>query len=155
LIKTKDKQMLTKLNPKRIAGFTLVELMIVVAIIGIIASIAYPSYDNYITRSKRSDGMSALILAAQSYERSRSNKFDDNVPLATIITTQVPVEGGTAYYTLSNTAQATGGYTLTATPVGSLVGKDGPLTLTNTGARTWTDKDSALSNCWPEGGNTC
>jgi type IV pilus assembly protein PilE len=155
LSKAKDKLMLTKLNPKRIAGFTLVELMIVVAIIGIIASIAYPSYSNYVTRSKRADGMSALMLAAQAYERYRSNKFDYNVPLATIFASQVPVEGGTAYYTLSNTAQATGGYTLTATPVGSMAGADGPLTLTNTGARTWTDKDSALSNCWPEGGNTC
>lgn len=147
--------MFEKLNSNKKAGFTLVELMIVVAIIGIIASIAYPSYDNYVTRSKRADGMSALMLAAQSYERYRSNKFDYNVPLATVFATQVPVDGGTAYYSLSNTAQATGGYTLTATPVGSLAGKDGALTLTNTGVRTWTDKDGALNNCWPEGGSTC
>lgn len=140
---------------KKHSGFTLIELMIVVAIIGIITAIAYPSYDQYVTRSKRADAMSALMLAAQSYERYRANKYDYNTALANIFATQVPVEGGTAYYTLENTALASGGYTLTATPVNSMAGKEGPITLTNTGARTWTDKGGTANTCWPEGGNTC
>ncbi len=132
------------------SGFTLVELMIVVAIVGIIASIAYPSYDEYITRSKRGDAMSALMLASQAMERYRSNPpYSYDVPaLSDIFATQVPVEGGTAYYNLTLTSDATS-YTLTATPTGSMSGKK-TLTLTNTGARTW-----GGDSCWPESGSTC
>ena len=53
----------------RRAGFTLVELMIVVAIIGILASIAYPGYANYITRSRRIEGQMAMLDIMQQQER--------------------------------------------------------------------------------------
>lgn len=131
-------------------GFTLVELVIVVAIIGIIATIAYPSYDQYITRAKRGDAMSALMLASQAMERYRSNPpYSYDVPaLADISAVQVPVEGGTAYYDLTLNSNDTT-YTLTATPTGSMSGKK-VLTLTHTGARTW-----GGDACWPEAGSTC
>ena len=142
--------MVNKMIKAKQSAFTLVELMIVIAIIGIIASIAYPSYDQYITRAKRGDAMTALMLASQAMERYRSNPpYSYDVPsLSDIFATQVPVEGGTAYYTLSLVNDVTS-YTLTATPTGSMSGKK-ILTLTNTGARTW-----GADNCWPEGGNTC
>lgn len=133
------------------SGFTLVELMIVVAIIGIIASIAYPSYNQYVTRAKRGDAMSALMLASQAMERKRSNppySYELSGGLSDVFATQVPVEGGTAYYTLSAVSDATS-YTLTATPTGSMAGKS-VLTLTNTGTRTWGGE-----SCWPESGSTC
>jgi len=131
-------------------AFTLVELMIVVGIIGIIASIAYPAYERHIATSKRSDAMTALMLASQAMERYRSNPpYDYNVgSLSNVFATQVPVEGGTAYYNLSMNNTATS-YTITASPTGSMTGKD-PLTLTNTGARTWGAKA-----CWPEGASSC
>lgn len=136
---------------KRQSGFNLIELMIVVAIVGILASIAYPSYQDYVIKSKRADGMAALMNAAQAMERYKVNNYNYSVAdLGTVFATQVPTDGaGAAYYTLSVAATATT-YTLTATPVNSMAGKDDPLTLTHTGAKTWGAK-----TCWPEGGNGC
>ncbi|MBB3185463.1 type IV pilus assembly protein PilE [Halomonas fontilapidosi] len=56
-------------STRRSAGFTLIELMIAVAVIGILASIAIPSYQGYVERARVSDGQSGLMQAAQEMER--------------------------------------------------------------------------------------
>ena len=56
-------------SKKNSAGFTLIELMIVVAIVGILAAIAYPSYQEQVRKSRRSDAMNALSTAAAMQER--------------------------------------------------------------------------------------
>jgi len=135
-------------------GFTLIELMIVVAIIGIISAIAYPSYEQYVIRSKRNEAMAALTNAVQAMERFRAANFNYDVAgdnLGSIFATTVPVDGpaASAYYTLSLEADATT-YTLIATPINSMAGKDDPLSISENGSKTW-----GAQSCWPEGTSSC
>ena len=63
-------------STRRSAGFTLIELMIAVAIIGILASIAYPSYQNYVKNARVSEGQAALMQAAQEMERCYTQFYE-------------------------------------------------------------------------------
>jgi len=62
-------------NLKKAKGFTLVEVMIVVVIIGIIAAVGFPSYTDYVRKSRRADGHLALLSAVQSMERCKTTRF--------------------------------------------------------------------------------
>ena len=62
----------TQIKPFRPNGFTLIELMITVAVVGILTAIALPSYQSYVERSRRADGRAALLRAAQWMERAAS-----------------------------------------------------------------------------------
>jgi type IV pilus assembly protein PilE len=134
----------------RSRGFSLIELMIVVAIIGIIAAIAYPSYTKYVQRSHRAEIAELMAEAAQTLERhySRAGQYTNstNPP----VTTADPV--GNAWYTLAVNRQ-TATFTLVATPVaGTMMAADmcGNFTLDNTGARgnTGTSAGATTAICW-------
>jgi type IV pilus assembly protein PilE len=138
-------------------GFTLIELMITVAIVGILASIAYPSYQASVMKSRRADAQGALLGFANSMERyfTVNNKYtgagagggDTGIP--TIFSATSPVDGGTAYYNLTISAATISTYTLNATPTGVQAGdKCGTLTLTHTGVKGFTGTGVTAADCW-------
>ena len=140
-------------------GFTLIELMIVVAIVGILSAIAYPSYAEYIRKGHRADARAGLLQAQQWLER------------ASTATGVYPVSGSAPYYALppaltwdgDDTKRYTIGFqgaptnatfTLVATrKVGSPQATDrcGDFTLTHTGTRNtvnYTAGTDPLRDCW-------
>ena len=92
----------SKLSHKRITGFTLVELMIVVAIVGILAAIAYPSYIDSVRKGKRAEGRAAVTALLQQQERyfTQNNtyvKFDVGAaPAALALKDYSATDGGRA-----------------------------------------------------------
>lgn len=134
-------------------GFTLIELMIVVAIIGIIAAVAYPSYQEYVRSAKRADAQAALMELSHYMERyytGNGRYVDDTGKAPALPFTQAPKDGSTKAYDLDFAAQSptASTYVLVAVPTGSMADDNcGTLTLSNTGAKGQKDGATA-ARCW-------
>ena len=146
------------LHPRQ-AGFTLIELMVVVAIVAIIFAFAFPSYERYIVRAKRAVGQNVLMQVADRQQQF----FMDNKSFAANLTnlgfTANPFlidDDGSSTVTgdpdavcsvaLSNVTATT--WTATATPVNGQLSRDtscGNLTINQAGAK---GKSGAGDNCW-------
>ena len=140
---------------KRVSGFTLIELMIVVAVIAILSAIAVPAYLRYGYRARRPDGQQLLLTIANAEERyySTNNQYTKDVTELGYPSSPAVSEKG--YYQVTVTTADSGQtYTATAapTPGDSQVGDAcGDLSITNTGDKQPdSTKTSANSNgsCW-------
>jgi type IV pilus assembly protein PilE len=95
-------------------GFTLIELMIVVAIIAIIASIAYPSYTDYVARAKRGDAKVSLLTLQLAQEKYRASNPTYGTTMAQLSLISTSNEN---YYTIAITSSTSTSYVATATPL--------------------------------------
>ena len=125
-------------------GFTLIELMIVVAIVAILTMLAYPSYLKYIVRTSREAAQSQLLelstteekifLNSNAYTSSVTGAYTGNAAGGLGVTSGNSSDGK---YAIS-AAAATNTFTLTATPVaGTTQVGDGNITINQSGARVW------------------
>lgn len=141
---------------RRQKGFTLIEVMIVVAIIGILSAIALPSYNEYIRRGHRADARAGLLQAQQWLERASTatGVYPTALPNALQWKNADGTDDLTKRYTIAFQALNTNAaYTLTATPRGAQIGdKCGTYTLSNTGLRGANGKTSDQAgynpDCW-------
>ncbi|QDF97534.1 pilus assembly protein [Azoarcus sp. DD4] len=123
----------------RPAGFSLIELMIVVAVIGILAAIAYPNYQEYVVKTNRTAAKSFLMEVAQRQQQYLLDAREYAADLTTLGMT-VPADVS-RYYTVSITGVAAGDsppdFVAQAVPIaGSTQANDGNLTVDETGAKT-------------------
>ena len=133
-------------------GFSLIELMIVVAIVGILGGLAYPSYMDSITDARRTDAQAVLMEAAQYMERfyTENNRYDEDTGgTAVALPAQLaesPKDSGAKFYDLSVQASTRSTYTLRATPKNGQAG-DGFLEITNTFVKAWdSNNNSSLTD---------
>lgn len=135
------------------AAFSLIELMVVLAVAAILAAIAWPAYREQVARGQRSAAQSALLEDAQSMQRyyAGNNTFAGAVD-AHLATTRSPRDGNAASYLLSVMAvpPTDTTWTLVATPVGPMAGdRCGQLTLDQTGRKGVVNGTGAsVEACW-------
>ena len=148
-------------------GFTLIELMITVAIVGILAAVAYPSYLEQVAKGRRTEAKAILLQANQWMERfyAENYRYDQNTAAPPVAVTdaalfagrfsQSPPSGGAAY-TIGLTDLAAQTYRVQATRTGSMAADAcGDFVINHTGAKgiidfgpRFANENAAVAECW-------
>jgi len=134
----------------RVAGFTLIELMITVAIIAVLAAIGYPSYTRYIARANRSAAESFMLEVTSRQERYLLDARQYAADLATLGMTVPDTVSPNYGVTITNVTAAPPGYTVQAAPIDAQANNDancGTLTISGTGAKA-ASGSGGVANCW-------
>ena len=133
-------------------GFTLIELMITVAVVAILTAIAYPSYTQYIVRSNRSSAVSLVMNLASRQEQYNldARQYTDQLSLLGTPTISVEIANNYNVTVAADNSAAPPAYSITATPVNTQLVRDtqcGFLKIDHTGLKT-IGGTSTVSSCW-------
>ena len=131
----------------RTKGFTLIEMLIVVAIVAILAAIAYPAYQNYIMRTRRADGKELAMRIAAAEERyfTNFNRYSTNLTDDIHVDSTSEKRYYTAVVTTNNNGQT---YLITMSPQAPQDrDKCADLTINNTGFKSFSGAESN-GKCW-------
>jgi type IV pilus assembly protein PilE len=139
------------MNIAKSRGFTLIELMIVIVIVGVLAAIALPAYQDYAQRARRADAKTSLLEVQMAMEKWRANNATYTTDMTDLgysaATNNASKEG---YYILDlPSAASAAAYTIQAAPTGIQAGDDcGTFTITvNNGGESYTAGGDDTT-CW-------
>ena len=133
-------------------GITLIEVMIVVAIIGVLAAIAYPGYQKYVMKTKRTDMMSEMQNIATQIQHNKLAQGSYSNDLITGLGGNHPDQGTTLYQVTFTPNPLTSNWSIIATPEGQMA-TDGTLSLDFQGTKcrgSGVDKKCGTGNDWNE-----